>query len=244
MHPILPGAMLDCVQPSRSAFVDLYWIPLGADGHCVRLNGTAFEAIQAARQRRARSDLYHAALIVAVDGEHYTIELAPAWGGDQAGRGVVRTGPVGNRRLGRWRLFRYEVRCWRGGSIPDLQYAVGGPRRLSTDPAVARRLLAAVAEVPTPVWGLDELGAGDMWNSNSVIAWLVARGGAHSESLRPPAHGRAPGWEAGLVVAARDGAGRPAVAEPEAATPGGHSARPAARAVRTDAAPTCHTEAW
>jgi hypothetical protein len=22
-----------------------------------------------------------------------------------------------------WRLFRYEVRCWRGGSIPDLDDA-------------------------------------------------------------------------------------------------------------------------
>ena len=32
----------------------------------------------------------------------------------------------------------------------------------------ARRLLDLVATVPTPVWGRDELDAGEMWNSNSV----------------------------------------------------------------------------
>jgi len=31
--------------------------------------------------------------------------------------------------------------------------------------------------VPSPVWGRDELRTGDMWNSNSVIACLLARGG-------------------------------------------------------------------
>jgi hypothetical protein len=51
------------------------------------------------------------------------------------------------------RLFRYEVRCWRGGSIADLGAAVGGPHRLTSDARVARRLLDAVTSVPTPVWG-------------------------------------------------------------------------------------------
>ena len=39
---------------------------------------------------------------------------------------------------------------------------------------LARRILDLVAEVPTPVWGRDELRTGEMWNSNSVIAWLIA----------------------------------------------------------------------
>ena len=107
--------------------------------------------------------------------------------------------------LGRWRLFRYEVRCWRGGTMPDLPEAVGGPggdRR----PEIARRLLDLVATVPTPVWGRDELHAGEMWNSNSVIAWLLATSGLPTERLHPPARGRAPGWDAGLVVARRGGA--------------------------------------
>jgi hypothetical protein len=101
------------------------------------------------------------------------------------------------------RLFRYEVRCWRGGSIPDLGEAVGGPRRLTSDARVARRLLDLVTTVPTPVWGRDELTAGEMWNSNSVIAWLIVAAGLPTELLRPPPAGRAPGWDAGLEVARR-----------------------------------------
>lgn len=187
------------MQPGRPAatlgrVVDLYWIPLGAGGHFVRFNGRVYEALVAARDHRPRRDLYHAAMIV--DG--HAIEVAPSWDADDASRGVVATGAVGSRLLGRWRLFRYEVRCWRGGSIPDLAEAVGGPRHVSTDPGVARRLLAAVASVPTPVWGRDELGAGEMWNSNSVVAWLLATAGLHAEQIRPPANGRAPGWGAGL----------------------------------------------
>ena len=120
---------------------------------------------------------------------------------------MVATGAVGSRQAGRLRLFRYEVRCWRGGSIPDLGEAVGGPRRLTSDPRVARRLLGLVATVPTPVWGRDELKAGEMWNSNSLIAWLLATAGLPTDVLHPPAPGRAPGWDAGLEIARR---GRPA----------------------------------
>ncbi len=184
-----------------AAAVDLYWIPLGAGGHCVRFNGRVFEAVAAARQHRSRCALYHAALIVELDGARYTIELAPSWNADTASRGVVCTGAVGSRRLGRWRLFRYELRCWRGGSIPDLQYAVGGPRRLSSDHVVVERLLGLVASVPTPVWGRDELACGDMWNSNSVIAWVIAGAGIPTDRIGPPAGGRAPGWNAGLAGA-------------------------------------------
>jgi hypothetical protein len=42
-----------------------------------------------------------------------------------------------------------------------------------------------------------------MWNSNSVIAWVIANSGIDTESIRPPAGGRAPGWQAGLEVARR-----------------------------------------
>jgi hypothetical protein len=51
------------------------------------------------------------------------------------------------------------------------------------------------------VWGRDEIGTGDMWNSNSVIAWLVARSGIPTDMISPPPGGRAPGWETGLVTA-------------------------------------------
>jgi hypothetical protein len=177
--------------------VELYWLPLGAGGHCVRLNGRAFEALSAWHERRAARDLYHSALLV---GEH-AIEMAPVWNERAADRGVVAVGPVGSRRLGRWRLFRYEIRCRADGRIPDIGEAVDSPRRLSEDPAVAAAILRLAPTVPTLVWGRDELRAGDMWNSNSVIAWLLARSGLDAGAIRPPAGGRAPGWAAGLAAA-------------------------------------------
>ena len=183
--------------------MDLYWIPLGAGGHCVRVNGRVFEAIEAAREHRQRCNLYHAALVVGLDLDRYTIEVAPSPDPDEASRGVVATGPVGSRYIGLLRLFRYEVRCWRGGSIPDLGEAVDAPRRLTTDPQLARRLLHLITIVPRPVWGRDELKAGEMWNSNSVAAWLIASAGLQTDQLRPPPRGRAPGWLAGLQVARR-----------------------------------------
>jgi hypothetical protein len=193
------------MQTPRTAVVDLYWIPLGAGGHCVRFNGRLFEAIEAARQHRQRCDLYHAALVIELNGDRYTIEIAPSPNADEESRGVVATGAVGSRFAGSLRLFRYEVRCWRGGSIPDLGEAVGGPQRLTSDPRVASRLLDLVTTVPRPVWGRDELNAGEMWNSNSMIAWLIATAGLSIDQLRPPPRGRAPGWDAGLEVARRAG---------------------------------------
>ena len=195
--------------------IDLYWLPLGAGGHSVRLNGKVFEAVAARLERRDRCDLYHSALQVRVPEGRYVIEQAPAWS-DGAERGVVAEGSVGARVAGRLRLFRYEVRRWRDGIIPDLAEAVESPRRLSDDPDCARRLLELVPEAPTPVWGRDELGAGEMWNSNSLISWLIARSGLAVESIQPPRGGRAPGWQAGIVIAHRRQAqdGQPRTASP------------------------------
>jgi hypothetical protein len=182
--------------------IDLYWLPLGAGGHSVRLNGLVFEAIMARLQHRGREDLYHSALEVHVPEGRFVIEQAPAWGTD-AERGVVAEGPVGIRAARRFRLFRYEVRRWRDGMIPDVGEAVESPHRLSDDTDVARRLLELVPEMPTPVWGRDELRTGEMWNSNSFISWLLVRSGLDVSTIRLPARGRAPGWHAGVVVAER-----------------------------------------
>ncbi len=197
-----------------AAAVDLYWLPLGAGGHSVRLNGIVFEAVAAAVGRRRRLDLYHSALVVTGPEARFVVEQAPAWG-EAAGRGVVAGGAVGVRALGRFRLFRYEVRRWRDGTIPDIAEAVESPLRVSENPTSARRLLELVPEAPTPVWGRDELGAGEMWNSNSLVSWLLARSGIAVEAIPLPAGGRAPGWEAGLVVARRgDAATGGAAAQP------------------------------
>jgi hypothetical protein len=200
-----------------TAAVELYWLPLGAGGHFVRLNGRVYEALAARIGRRPACDLYHSALQVHVGEGTFVIEQAPVhdWSGKQ--RGVVAEGAVGSRWAARFRIFRYEIRLWRDGHIPDVAETVDSPRRLSSDEDHARRVLELVAEVPTPVWGRDELETGDMWNSNSVIAWVIARSGIDTDSIQPPAGGRAPGWQAGLVVAHRQGDEAAATARVESA---------------------------
>jgi hypothetical protein len=180
--------------------VDLYWLPLGAGGHSVRFNGKVFEAVAARLGHRPVCDLYHSALEVSVAGERFVIVMAPAWDAHGAVRGVVAEGPVGARWAGRSRLFRYEIRRWRDGRIPDAAEAVESPQRLSGDPAVARRLLELVPQVPTLTWGRDELATQEMWNSNSVVSWLLAGSGIDPAAARLPERGRAPGWDAGLAA--------------------------------------------
>jgi hypothetical protein len=190
----------DAAAPGTAA-VDLYWLPLGAGGHVVRLCGRVYEALAARLRRRPACDLYHSALQIHLPEGTYVIEQTPVPDLSGSQRGVVAGGAVGSRWAGRSRIFRYEIRLWLGGHIPDVVEAVDSPRRLASDQAHARRVLDTVARVPTPVWGRDELGTGEMWNSNSVIAWVIARSGLDAASIRPPAGGRAPGWQAGLVVA-------------------------------------------
>jgi hypothetical protein len=190
------------------ASVDLYWLPLGAGGHFVRLNGRIFEAVAAGLERRPRCDLYHSALVVRVPEGRFVIEQAPIRRRDVPDRGVVSEGAVGSRWAGRFSIFRYELRRWRDGVIPDVDEAVDSPQRLTTDAALARRVLELVPSVPTPVWGRDELRTGEMWNSNSFISWLIVRAGLAVESVRLPEGGRAPGWHAGVVVG-RQSSGSP-----------------------------------
>jgi hypothetical protein len=187
-----------------AAGVDLYWIPLGAGtgGAVVRFSGRSYEALAARRAGRPRCDLYHSALQVHADGETWSIEMAPVWTRPTASA-VVGEGPVGSRWLGRWRLFRYEVRCWAGGTIPDLADAVGGPLRTSTERATALAVVELTRSVPAGTWGRDEARLGDMWNSNSMVAWLLARSGHDMDLIAPPPGGRAPGWSAGVAAAQR-----------------------------------------
>ena len=183
--------------------IDLYWIPLGAGAHVVRLSGKAYEAATALIGRRPRCALYHTALEVDLPDGRFVIESAPIRDNEGRERGVVAEGPVETKWAGRFRVFRYEIRRWGGGSIPDANEAVSSPVRVANDLARAQRVLDLVPSVPTPVWGRDELHTGDMWNSNSLISWLLERAGVDTDPLQPPPGGRAPGWDAGLVVARR-----------------------------------------
>jgi hypothetical protein len=207
------------------SWIDLYWLPLGAGGHSVRLNGRVFEAVAARLDRRTPCELFHSALEVRVPEGRFVIEQAPVRDGNGAERGVMAEGAVGSRWAGRFRIFRYEVRRWRDGAIPDVGEAVESPQRLTGDPLLGRRLLDLVPAVPRLVWGRDESEAGEMWNSNSVISWLIDCSGLDADSIHVPAGGRAPGWRAGLVVAGRqrtllDPVGREPV-EPDPLQPAG-----------------------
>src|SRR5436190_17037359 len=115
-------------DPARGA-IDLYWLPLGAGGHSVRVNGRVFEWCAARIAHRDRCDLYHSALEVRVPEGRFVIEQAPAWS-KSTERGVVAAGAVGTRAAGGLRLFRYEIRRWRDGAIPAVAEAADSPQRL------------------------------------------------------------------------------------------------------------------
>jgi hypothetical protein len=190
---------------NTGASVDLFWLPLGAGagGRCVRGSGRVYEALTATHRHRQLLSLYHSALIVQLDSHAYVIEMAPVWAVRDPNRGVIAEGPVGSPWLGRSRLFRYEIHCWRDGTIPDAAAAVDSPERASTDRAMARKVVELLPSCPVVTWGRDELRTGEMWNSNSLTAWLLARSGHDTDAIRPPTGGRAPGWAAGLTVAGR-----------------------------------------
>ncbi len=186
--------------------VEVLWIPLGAGGlPVVRWSGRAYERVRARVDHRAPRPLFHSALVACVDdGTCWTIERAPVWSSRLPGRGVVAEGPVGLRWLGRSRMFRYEVRCWRAGVIPDLEWAEDR-QVLAADDDRVHQLLGLVPDVPVLTWGRDESRTGEMWNSNSLVSWLLALSSLPVD-LEPPRDGRAPGWAAGVAVALSAGA--------------------------------------
>lgn len=199
-------ANLAHVRNERPPGIYLYWIPLVAGGSgFVRLNGRIYERLHARRHRRRARALYHTALEVHPSkSARFVVEtMWPQPDRNGETRGVVGEGPVFASWLSVTRVFRYEVRCWPNGSLPDAEAATGGPRMISDDVSIAERLLALTELVPTLTWGRDVAGVGDMWNSNSVISWLLACGGVEMSAISPPDGGRAPGWETGIAVAQR-----------------------------------------
>jgi hypothetical protein len=189
------------------ARVDLFWLPLGAGGHLVRRCGAAYERLAAWRAGRRPLDLYHAALEVTTAEGRFAIELTPVRSGAGSEYGVIGQGPVGSPLLRPLRLFRYELHAVPGGAIPDLAYAVESPRRVGRGEAEARSILDLLPAVPLLTWGRDELGLGEMWNSNSVVSWLLAGADLDLSDAGPPRHGRAPGWRVGIEAAHLGGGG-------------------------------------
>lgn len=193
---------------SSDAHADVWWLPVGAGGHVVVHTSRWWEQLRARRARRRPQPLFHAALEL-FDGDiRYVIEMTPAWGNRVGERGVVATGPVCARWLGASRFFRYEVRCWRDGRIPDREWAVDAPHRIRLSRHDAGDLRDRVRRVPTLTWGRDALHVQDMWNSNSLVSWLLETAGVDAALITPPLGGSAPGWSSGIAAARRaeDGA--------------------------------------
>ncbi|MEP9413398.1 hypothetical protein ABLE92_03455 [Gordonia sp. VNQ95] len=181
--------------------VTLHWIPLGAGGRVVARCGRVYESVSARTRHERPAQPVHAALTVVTDGSRYIIEQAPVWGAPPGDRGVRVTGPVGLRLLGRSRYFRYEIRCWRDGLIPDLAAELARCP-IPGDDRTAQRIIDATARVPAFTWGRRAPGTTQMWNSNSVAAWLLVTAGI--DPPLPPAGCHAPGWDAGRVIARSD----------------------------------------
>jgi hypothetical protein len=83
------------------------------------------------------------------------------------------------------------------GTIPDAATAVDSPRRRSTDQVMAGQVLDLVPCCPLLTWGRDESRTGEMWNSNSLTAWSLARSG-HPPT--PSSHHRVVGHPEGCRV--------------------------------------------
>ena len=193
----------DPTRHDRPYGVDLYWLPLGAGASAVRSAGTLYEGALALVQRRRRLALYHSALEIRIPAGRFVVEMTPSTRPGGEDHGAVATGSVGSELLGAMGLCKYEIRRWRSGRIDDVDAAVGSPVHLSAGLEVAERVLELAPLVPTPVWGRDTLLTGEMWNSNSVISWLLVTSGADLTDVVPPVGGRAPGWTAGITEAGR-----------------------------------------
>lgn len=174
----------------------MWWLHVGAGGHVARRTSAWWERATAARQHRPPQVLVHAVLEVEDDDGVVAVDMGPTWGKEAAAaRRVLMVGPVGSPALGWCPFFRYELRVVPSGV--DESAVVASSARVSLPAGV----LDDLAHVPGYTWGRDEAAVGDMWTSNSVVAWLLARAGVN-EVAPPPGH-RAPGWAAGTVVARR-----------------------------------------
>src|SRR5206468_1535143 len=113
------------VAPPRNAAVDLYWLPLGAGGQFVRLNGRVHEALAARLQRRPACDLY-------------SVNLRPPGPQPDGSRHIRAI----RRRRGEAQLIRIDVSLpWVGLRMDVLRGVRGGappPRTIVRLPPATR----------------------------------------------------------------------------------------------------------
>ena len=197
---------LRCALPTMAPMeapatgADLYWIPVGAGTHFQKASLVLYESVVAAVSRRPRQRLVHGGLVCRLDGEPFTVELMPAPSGPNHRNEV--TGPVGIALAGKLRLFRYQVCLLPNASLPDEQWAVEPPVRLSDDAEAVRAIVEASHVVPAYTWGRRRPRHPEMWTSDSALAWILHRAGLRPQDILIPPGCRAPGWFAGLAEAA------------------------------------------
>lgn len=182
-------------------WLDLYWIPVGAGTRFQRASLLFYEAVAAWIARRPRKALVHAGLVGSQNSKPFTVELMPSPAG-RADAGEV-TGPVGFRLAGRLRLFRYQVCILDESRLPDQEWAVEPPSRLTEDGEVVGRVLAQSRLAPAYTWGRRRNGHPEMWTSDSTAAWILSTAGIDTGRLGPPPGTRAPGWQSGILEAGR-----------------------------------------
>ena len=187
-----------------SASVDLVWLPLGAGGHSVRLNGRVYEAVAAQIGRRRRCALYHSALDVSVPEGRFVIEMAPIPDADGRARGVVAEGAVGSRRAGGCGSFATRSGAGSAGPSPTSRRRWTAPAASPTTSSVHGGCSPWCRSSRHRSGAGTSSHAGEMWNSNSLVSWLLGHADFDVDAISPPPGGRAPGWNAGLVVARRE----------------------------------------
>ena len=142
----------------------------------MRLNGRIFEAVGRGLEQRDRVRPLPLRMVVRVPEGEFVIEQAPV-GTERELAASSPKAPVGSR----WARADSDLPL---RDPPLARWRDPGRRRGGRQPAAADRgfplragRARSCANVPMPVWGRDELGTGEMWNSNSVVAWLIARSG-------------------------------------------------------------------
>ncbi|MEZ4481007.1 MAG: hypothetical protein R3B97_07590 [Dehalococcoidia bacterium] len=180
---------------------DLYWMPVGAGTSGFQQASLRFwESIEAA----------HVLTVHALGSFIRRSSLRSPGGRVHAGTDAsirrrpppLATGPVGIRGADRIRLFRYQLRRVPGETLPDEEWAEGEPIHLTGDCDAVRRIVALAPSTPPHVWGRRVRGTKEMWTSDSVISWLLRSAGIDLSKVAIPPGGRAPGWSAGIALAA------------------------------------------
>ena len=69
---------------------------------------------------------------------------------------------------------------------------------------MASRVVELGPAVPAHVWGRRVRGTSEMWTSDSALSWLLTKACVDASTIALPPGGRAPGWHAGIQLAAKD----------------------------------------